>query len=164
MGEIFCLNDQDVEALKDFNVYTEQNRFAQALKTLHKDSRDKHEYAHWLSVEGLVKISPQSTKPAHVQYKTFPYCPGYRDILKTLVILTSCLKMDDLVHLGISDVYVHTLMKDRISAAAFDTTQGYLQNLNRLLLQLNSELEIKEQEQLRLWQSGVPISQNGELI
>jgi len=146
-GEVFFIDGQPLKALVDFNVYTEQNRLQQALKVLHKKPSYLSEYAEWLIEEN--KVCPQvglTNGPDVAVYRTFPFCPDYRAVLKTAVIMTSCLADVDLLSLTTYDIYVHTLMRDRIKEHEFDQSKSYSENLGRLINSLNMELRLQEDQ------------------
>lgn len=146
-GEVFFIDGQPLKALIDFNVYTEQNRLQQALRILHKKPTHLEEYAEWLIEEN--KVCPQmglTNGPDVAVYRTFPFCPDYRAVLKTAVIMTSCVSDEDVLQFTTYDVYVHTLMRDRIKEYTFDESLSYSQNLARLISSLNMELRLQEDQ------------------
>lgn len=147
-GEIFFIDGQPLEAIKDFNVYVEQNRFASALKSLHREITGLEEFVEWSVIEeAFVKpVNGLKIDAGVSHYRTFPFCPGYRNVLKTSVIFSSCIQGDEILDFTIEDVVAHTLMREYIRHQAFDQNLSYGQNLKNTLKTLKQELRAKEDQ------------------
>lgn len=148
-GEVFFIDGQPLKALRDFNIYTEQNRLVEATNILHQTIKHVEAYVEWLIADGAVEASVGLEKGPEVSvYRTFPFCPSYRAVLKTVVIISSCVSEEDLLKITPYGIYVYTLLRDQIKLHEdlYDGTKSYFQNYEVLVKVLDGELRQREDQ------------------